>query len=248
MAKQKEEGRRRSEEEDCDVILSGSAPKCGQPLVALCAVIMLIASAMLAQESSTSEVFDKVETGKAWTQSPTTFRGVSFGGTEANLAAVLGPVKCNDRVDGAVKTRECRATKNECRMMVNGTPLEDFYLFHDGQLVAVRLSRQTSAFGVLLAPSYSDVLSVFTEKYGPPTTTWKTRYKGVRSVHYSMLGKPIGPYVPYETVQASAEWRNDLMLIDMREGGDGQFASGFIRTAAWERELVALNKKPTTAF
>ena len=181
---------------------------------AVTVAVFAFAGAVSAQESSTSEVFDKVESGVAWTQSPTAFRGISFGGTEADLVAALGPVKCHD-TGGAASVRECRANKNESRMTVNGVLIEDFYQFRHGKLVEVRLEAQTSAFAASPppAPSYASVLTAFSEKYGSPTETHKTRLRGVRSVHYTLAGQPIGPYVPYEYISSSAMWRTLIPAI-----------------------------------
>jgi len=215
--------------------------------IAIAVVVVAAALLATAQESSTSEVFDEAASGKPWEQSPSSFRGISFGSTEAAAITVLGPMKCHD-LGLPWFVRECRAIKNESRMKINGTAIEDFYQFHEGKLVSVRLSDQTSAMGSLPSPAFRDVVSAFTERYGPPTRTWKTRHKGVQSAHYSLVGRPLGPWVPYEFITEAAEWKGDEMVLTLAQRNDGSFGWGSLQTAAWVKEHEALTKKPTTAF
>ncbi|HXH92991.1 MAG TPA: hypothetical protein VNN25_15520 [Thermoanaerobaculia bacterium] len=200
-------------------------------------VAMVLAAAPIAsaQDPFTHEDFDRVLSGAAWNQSPASFRGIPFGGTESDLIAVLGPVKCAD-AGGVAVVRQCRATRKESRMMVDGVVIEDFYRFHAGKLVEVLLERQRVMGEWGPAPSYASVLSVFSEKYGPPTETWKTRNKGVRGI------------VPFEAISASAKWQNDQISI-LIDGGDGsEFSYGIIQTGDWLRELAKMPRKNTTSF
>jgi hypothetical protein len=212
------------------------------------ALSLVLAASVLAQESSTFEVFDKAESSSPWTQSPSAFRGLAFGASEKDMAAAFGPVKCRDESYDGARYRECRAIKNEARFIVNGVTVEDFYQFSDGKLVAVRFYPQTSMGAILATPSYNDFLAAFSDKYGPPTSTWKMRNKGVRSARYNMLGVPLGPYVPYEFISRSSEWRNASMLITLHGDGTDRFNFALIQTADWEQRKKDASKKPTTAF
>ncbi len=160
---------------------------------------LALVAGVFGQESSTSEVFDKAESGSPWTQSPSAFRGLAFGASEKDMVAAFGPVKCRDESYDGTHYRECRATKNDARFIVNGLTVEDFYQFSDGKLVAVRFYPQTSMGVVMPGPSYADFLGAFSDKYGPPTVTWKTRSKGVRSARYNLLGVPVGHTCPTNT-------------------------------------------------